>query len=180
MNVANTLVAFSLGLVFNGLALLFTRAFFARQESRVPTEVACINLVLNAVLDLLLYKPLGAAGIALGTSIVTSWNAAALAVLLRRRVGSLHMREVAGETGRIAIATAFCAAAASVVWWPLDSLLGRSFPAQVVSLGAAFIAAGARLPDRRPDAATGGRRGDPRPPAVPALSDPHASAFAAG
>ena len=143
VNVANTLIAFSLGLVFNGLALLFTRAFFARQESRVPTEVACINLVLNAVLDLLLYKPLGAAGIALGTSIVTSWNAVALAVLLRRRVGSLHLREVAGEAGRIAIATAFCAVAAAVVWWPLDSLLGRSIPAQVVSLGAAFVAAGA-------------------------------------
>jgi putative peptidoglycan lipid II flippase len=142
-NVANTLIAFSLGLVFNGLALLFTRAFFARQESRVPTEVACINLVLNAVLDILLYKPFGAAGIALGTSIVTSWNAAALAVLLRRRVGSLHLREVAGETGRIAIATTFCAATAIVVWWPLDSLLGRSIPAQAVSLGMAFFAAGA-------------------------------------
>ena len=74
---------------------------------------------------------------------MTSWNAAALAVLLRRRVGSLHMREVAGETGRIAIATAFCAVAAAVVWWPLDSLLGRSIPAQIVSLGAAFVAAGA-------------------------------------
>jgi putative peptidoglycan lipid II flippase len=142
VNVANTLIAFSVGLVFNGLALLFTRAFFARQESRVPTEVACINLVLNAVLDLLLYKPLGAAGIALGTSIVTSWNAAALAVLLRRRVGNLHLREVAGETGRIAIATVFCALAAVAVWWPLDSLLGRSIAAQIVSLGAAFVAAG--------------------------------------
>ena len=39
-NVAGALVAFSLGLVANGIALLLTRAFFALQEARIPTRVA--------------------------------------------------------------------------------------------------------------------------------------------
>ena len=125
-NVAGALVAFSIGLVANGIALLMTRAFFALQEARIPTQVAAGNLFLNLILDLILYKPFGAGGIALATAVVTTWNATLLAILLSRRVGSLHVREVAGEAARIAVATVYCTAAAFGVWWPLDQLLGRS------------------------------------------------------
>jgi putative peptidoglycan lipid II flippase len=141
--VAATLVAFSLGLVANGLALLLTRAFFALQMPQVPTRVAVGNLFLNAVLDLAFYKPFGAAGIALSTAVVTTWNALVLYVLLRRQVGTLHLAEVAGETARIVVATVYCTAAAFGVWWPLDQILGRSLPAQVVSVGLALSAGGA-------------------------------------
>jgi putative peptidoglycan lipid II flippase len=148
-HVAGVLVAFSLGLTANGLALLLTRAFFALQLPHIPTRVAVANLFLNAVLDLALYKPFGAAGIALSTAVVTTWNASVLMVLLRRRVGLLHLTEVAGETARIVVATVYCTAAAFGVWWPLDQILGRSLPAQIVSVvlalaagGAAYLAAG--------------------------------------
>ena len=145
-HVAETLAAFSLGLVGNGIALLMTRSFFARQEARVPTQVAAGNLFLNLILDLILYKPFGAAGIAFSTAIVTTWNATVLATLLTRRVGSLHVREVAGEAARIAVATVYCTAAAFGVWWPLDQLLGRSIPAQLASVGLGLAAgAGAYL-----------------------------------
>jgi hypothetical protein len=42
---------------------------------------------------------------------------------------------------RIVVASALVAAVSYVVWKPLDAGLGRSFPAQVVSLGAALVAA---------------------------------------
>jgi putative peptidoglycan lipid II flippase len=142
-HVAMTLVAFSLGLIGNGLSLLLTRAFFALQMPQVPTRVAVVNLVLNAVLDLALYKPFGAAGIALSTAVVTTFNATVLFVLLRRQVGSLHLAEVAAETARIVVATVYCTAAAFGVWWPLDQILGRSLPAQIVSVGLALAAGGA-------------------------------------
>jgi putative peptidoglycan lipid II flippase len=143
MHVATTLVAFSLGLVGNGLTLLLTRAFFALQMPQVPTRVAFGNLFLNAVLDLAFYKPFGAAGIALSTAIVTTTNALVLMVLLRRQVGLLHLTEVAGEAARIVVATIYCTAAAFGVWWPLDQILGRSLPAQIVSVGLALFAGGA-------------------------------------
>jgi putative peptidoglycan lipid II flippase len=142
-HVATTLVAFSLGLIGNGVALLLTRAFFALQMPQVPTRVAVGNLFLNALLDLAFYKPFGAAGIALSTAIVTTTNALVLMVLLRRQVGLLHMTEVAGETARIVVATIYCTAAAFGVWWPLDQILGRSLPAQVASVGLALSAGGA-------------------------------------
>jgi len=143
MHVATTLVAFSLGLVGNGVALLLTRAFFALQMPQVPTRVAVGNLFLNALLDLAFYKPFGAAGIALSTAIVTTTNALVLMVLLRREVGRLHLTEVAGEAARIVVATVYCTAAAFGVWWPLDQILGRSLPAQIVSVGLALAAGGA-------------------------------------
>jgi putative peptidoglycan lipid II flippase len=143
--VAATLVTFSLGLVANGLSLLLTRAFFSLQEPRVPTQVAVINLALNLVLDLALLR-FGAAGIALATAVVTTFNAVALAVLLRRRVGLLHGREVARASLLTVIATVYCAAAAVGIWYPLDRLLGHSVPAQIASLGIGLAAgAGAYL-----------------------------------
>jgi hypothetical protein len=40
--------------------------------------------------------------------------------------------------GRVAAASAVVGGLAYLVWEPLDASLGRSFPAQVVSLGAAL------------------------------------------
>src|SRR5204863_3572231 len=137
-----TLAAFSLGLVSNCVALLMPRGFVALQEATTPTKLAARNLFLTLILDLILYKPFGAAGIALATAVVTTWNATVLATLLSRRVGSLHVREVAGEAARIGVATVYCTAAAFGVWWPLDQLLGRSLPAQLASVGLG-LAAGA-------------------------------------
>ena len=119
----------------------------------MPTRVAVGNLFLNAILDLAFYKPFGAAGIALSTAIVTTMNALVLMVLLRRRVGRLHLTEVAGEAARIVVATVYCTAAAFGVWWPLDQILGRSLPAQIVSVGLALAAGGGRVPGGRPDPA---------------------------
>jgi putative peptidoglycan lipid II flippase len=149
-HVAGALGAFSLGLVSNGLALLMTRAFFALREARIPTQVALGNLFLNLILDLILYKPLGASGIALATAVVTTWNAVVLVILLRRRIGLPAPREVGSEVARIGVATAYCTAAAFGVWWPLDQMMGRSLPAQFVSLGLGLLAgAGAYLASGR-------------------------------
>ncbi|HLK43485.1 MAG TPA: murein biosynthesis integral membrane protein MurJ [Thermoleophilia bacterium] len=142
-HVSAVLIAFSLGLVFNGYSLLLTRAFFALKLPMVPTRVAVVNLILNAVLDIALAGPLGAAGIALSTSVVTTWNALVLAYLLRRQVGSLQLRAITGEGVRIGIATAYCAVTAFGLWWGLDRMLGRSIPAQVVSVGVSLAASGA-------------------------------------
>jgi putative peptidoglycan lipid II flippase len=142
VRVSATLVTFSLGLIGNGISLLLTRAFFSLQEPRVPTQVALINLFLNLVLDIALLR-FGAAGIALATAFVTSFNAIALAVLLRRRVGPLHGAEVLRGAALTIVATAYCGVAAFGVWYPLDRMLGRSLAAQLVTLGLGLAAGGA-------------------------------------
>jgi putative peptidoglycan lipid II flippase len=138
--VAGALAAFSAGLVFNGAMLMLNRAFFSLQSNWVPTVIALGNLFLNAVLDFAFYR-LGVWGIPLGTAVCNIAGTWALLVLLRRRLGP-----VGGEMGRtvtrVVAVSAVVAGVSYAIWKPLDSTLGHSFGAQVVSLGVALAAAG--------------------------------------
>jgi putative peptidoglycan lipid II flippase len=135
--VAASLAAFSLGLTFNGAMLMLNRAFFSLQTAWIPTSIALGNLGLNAALDAAFYK-LGIWGIPLSTSFVNIAGTAALLVAFRRRVGSLEERRTAGAVIRIAVASALTAGVCYGIWWPLDHELGRTFGAQLVSLGSAL------------------------------------------
>jgi putative peptidoglycan lipid II flippase len=138
--VAHSLAAFSAGLVFNGAMLMLNRAFFSLQSNWVPTVIALGNLFLNALLDLAFYR-LGVWGIPLGTAVCNLAGTWALLVLLRRRLGKVDGGAIASTTTRVVVASALVAAVAWSIWRPLDDALGRSFPAQVVSLGTALVAA---------------------------------------
>jgi putative peptidoglycan lipid II flippase len=139
--VASALAAFSAGLVFNGAMLMLNRAFFSLQSNWVPTQIALGNLFLNAVLDYVLGKWVGIWGIPLATAICNIAGAWALFVLLRRRIHRVGGAEIASTTIRVVVASAVVAAVAWGVWRPLDSLAGRSFPGQALSLGLALAAA---------------------------------------
>ncbi|HEX7083985.1 MAG TPA: murein biosynthesis integral membrane protein MurJ [Gaiellaceae bacterium] len=165
--VADALAAFSAGLVFNGLMLLLNRAFFSLQANWVPTTVALANLALNALLDLAFYR-FGIWGIPLSTAVVNVGGTFVLLVLLRRRLGRLDGGAIASSVSRVVVASAAVAGVAWIVWHPLDSMLGRSFPGQIASLGAALVAAVAayllacralRVPELRTLAQLRGRLG---------------------
>jgi putative peptidoglycan lipid II flippase len=138
--VAGALAAFSAGLVFNGAMLMLNRAFFSLQSNWIPTVIALGNLFLNAILDFAFYR-VGVWGIPLGTAVCNVAGTWALLMLMRRRLGRLDGGEIAQTVARVALASAAVAAIAWIVWKPLDSALGRSFGAQVVSLGLALAAA---------------------------------------
>src|SRR5262245_54575545 len=138
--VAACLAAFSAGLVFNGAMLMLNRAFFSLRSNWIPTAIALGNLVLNALLDWALYR-VGPWGIPLATAICNVAGTVALLVALRRRIGRLGGSALASTALRVVVASAFVAAVSWVVWRPLDDALGRSFVAQLVSLGLALAAA---------------------------------------
>jgi putative peptidoglycan lipid II flippase len=110
------------------------------QSNWIPTVVALGNLLLNAILDVALYR-VGVWGIPLGTAICNVAGTWALLVLLRRRLGRIDGGEIAQTVARVTVASAAVAIVSWVVWKPLDHALGRSFGAQVVSLGLALAAA---------------------------------------
>jgi putative peptidoglycan lipid II flippase len=139
--VASALAAFSLGLTFNGMMLMLTRAFFSLQAPRVPTLVALGNLGVNVVLYALLY-PVGTWGIPLAISLANIAGAAALLFLLRRRIGRVDFARTARTLVLVTIASAALALVAYGVWWALDDVLGRSLLAQVTSLVTALGAGG--------------------------------------
>jgi putative peptidoglycan lipid II flippase len=137
--VAEALAAFSIGLTFNGMMLMLNRAFFGLQAPWTPTLVALGNLLLNTALYAAFYR-VGTWGIPLAISLANIAGAAALLVLLRRRLGRFDFRETSASLLRIAGASFVLAAVCYAVWRPLDDVLGRSFGAQVLSLGTALAA----------------------------------------
>jgi putative peptidoglycan lipid II flippase len=142
VTVAACLAAFSAGLVFNGWMLMLNRAFFSLQDNWTPTVVALANLFANALLDLAFYR-FGTWGIPLSTSVVNVGGTVALATLLQRRLGSIGGGRMTAALTKIVLASVPVAAVSYFVWKPLDSALGRAFPAQVVSLAAALLVAAA-------------------------------------
>jgi len=97
------------------------------------TAVALANLFLNAVLDVA-FSPVGTWGIPLATSLVNIAGAAALFVLLRRKIGRVDFTEVSRTFIRVFAASALAGAAAFAVWAPIDSASGRSLSGQLASV----------------------------------------------
>ena len=134
---------FAFSLPFGGLNLLLTRTFFAVQRPWIPTRLAAINIVVDILVSIGLYKPLGIAGLIIGT---VAANAVMTALQLRRlRIGfngRLEGAQTTMITVRILLASALLAGVSWVVWRGLDGLLGVSLGAQIVSVGGAATAGG--------------------------------------
>jgi putative peptidoglycan lipid II flippase len=141
--VATALFWFAFSLPFAGVNLLLSRTFFAVQRPWIPTKLAAINLVVDAIVSIALYRPLGIAGLVIGTAaanIVMTWLQ-----IRRLRIGFngyLEGGQTLMITIRILVATVIMAAVAWAIWSGLDHLLGQSFAAQVVAMGVATLAAG--------------------------------------
>jgi putative peptidoglycan lipid II flippase len=130
---------FAFSLPFGGLNLLLTRTFFAVQRPWIPTRLAAINMVVDIIVSIALYKPLGIAGLVIGTAAA---NLVMTALQVHRlRVGfngRLEGAQTTMITVRIVVASILAAGLARLVWLLLDGLLGRSLVAQLVSVGLAI------------------------------------------
>ncbi len=138
--VAYALIAFALGLTFNGTMLMLNRAFFSLQSPWIPTWVALGNLGFQIVLDIAFFR-LGVWGIPLATSLVNVAGTGALILLFRRRIGSIEGRRILDTYGRTLVASIVTGGVAYGVWYVLDEALGRSGWAQIASVGIAVLAA---------------------------------------
>jgi putative peptidoglycan lipid II flippase len=134
---------YAVSLPFGGINLLLTRTFFALKRPWIPTGLAAMNIVVDIVVSVGLYKPLGLAGLVIGTAVA---NIVMTALQLRRLRtgfnGRLEARQTTMITARIAVASAILAGTSWLVWYLLDQALGRSLGAQIVSVGAAATVGG--------------------------------------
>jgi putative peptidoglycan lipid II flippase len=137
---STALVWWSISLPFQGVSLLFSRTFFSLQRPWATTALAGLNLCVNAALAAALYGPFGIAGIVLGTVVGTVSMCVAQGLLLRGDLGGVEGRRTLGVAAQMLAAAALLGAVAYGVWDGLDSALGRSLIAQIVSVGAALVA----------------------------------------
>jgi putative peptidoglycan lipid II flippase len=137
---STAMVWWSISLPFQGVSLLFSRTFFSLQRPWATTALAGLNLCVNAALAAALYGPFGIAGIVLGTVVGTVTMCVAQGLLLRRDLGGVEGRRTLGAAARMLVAGALLGAVAYGVWDGLDSALGRSLIAQILSVGTALVA----------------------------------------
>ena len=134
---------FAFSLPFAGINLLLTRTFFAVRRPWIPTRLAATNMVVDIILSLALYKPLGIAGLVIGTAVA---NLVMAGLQLQRLRQGLNGRLEGGQTlmitVRIAIASAVTAAVAWIVWKGVGDVVGQSLIGQLLSVGLALALAG--------------------------------------
>ncbi len=133
---------FAWSLPFAGLNLLMTRTFFALQLPWIPTKLAALNMTVDIIVSVGLYKPFGIAGLIIGTA---SANVV-MAFLQFRRLrigfnGYLEEDQTLMIAVRILAVSVLTAAIARAVWALLNGALGGSTPGEIVSVGAAVLAA---------------------------------------
>ncbi|KKB76174.1 hypothetical protein VW29_20720 [Devosia limi DSM 17137] len=85
VQVADTLIAFAVGLPAFVLIRVLQPGYFSRKDTKTPTIFAGISVVVNIAASLLLFPSLQHVGIALATSISAWINVACLAFFLSRR-----------------------------------------------------------------------------------------------
>ena len=110
---------------------------------RIPTKLAALNMVVDIIVSVALYKPLGIAGLVIGTA--TANLVMTVLQLHRLRVGfngRLEGAQTLMITVRILVATVIMAAVARGVWALVDAALGRSFVAELFAVGLATLVAG--------------------------------------
>lgn len=139
---AAALQFYALGLLSYSIVRIVSPTFYALGRSRTPVAVAVMTVVVNAVLNVMLVRALGFRGLALGTSIAATFNAATLLVLLHRNVGGLPASRIIGSFLRIAIAAAAMGVAVVLVDGFLSGVLpGQSLARQMLRLGTTIGAA---------------------------------------
>ncbi len=81
---AHALLYYGLGTPAFVLNQLFTRAFFARGDTKTPMRYAIASVAVNIVAGLLLYRLIGFAGIAAATALAAWLNVTLMAATLQR------------------------------------------------------------------------------------------------
>jgi putative peptidoglycan lipid II flippase len=124
------------------LNLLMTRTFFALQRPWIPTKLAAINMTVDIIVSVALYKPLGIAGLVIGTAAANI----VMVYLQARRLrigfnGRLDLPQTVMITARIVIVAIPTGVIARLVWDLVNSLAGASLFGQIISVGVAIAAA---------------------------------------
>lgn len=122
------LLFYLIGVLGFGFRDFMNRTFHSLQDTKTPFKVACLVVVLNIILNIILRHFMGARGLALATSIASYCGLTAMFILLRKRMGHLGFRHIAVEFVKIVLAALGCAAACLAV--------GRVLPEANGTIGA--------------------------------------------
>ena len=101
---SRVLQGYSFGLFSVGLFTFCQRFFYASNDFKTPVRVAFITLVIDVTLSLILKETaLRVVGLSVANSVAFSVGALLLIVVARRRLGGLHLRDIARTLAKIGV-----------------------------------------------------------------------------
>lgn len=84
---SGALACYTWGLLFFAIRDTLTKVFYAYKNTKITTMVSVISIMLNIVLNFVMYHFIGLNGLALATSISAAFSCIALYVLLNKSIG---------------------------------------------------------------------------------------------
>jgi putative peptidoglycan lipid II flippase len=112
------------------------------QDTVTPVKTAFAAVIINIMLIFLLMWPLKLGGIALATSISATFNFVALYIILRKKLGSLHTRDLIDSFVRILLSSLVMGAVLKILSENLkgvEGLLAAIAAGIVTFIAAAYI-----------------------------------------
>jgi putative peptidoglycan lipid II flippase len=126
--VADTLVAFAVGLLPFSIYLFAMRAFYARHDTFTPFWINCIENAVNIALAFPLYAWLGIPGLALAFALAYFVAAALTLLVLRVRLDGIDGARMATTITKVVVA----GTAVAAVSWAVGELVGWSSTAEAI------------------------------------------------
>jgi len=123
--VVRALRLYAPGLMAFAMLKIIVPTFYALKDTKTPVKVGLATLVLNVILNVILMQFMAERGLALSTTICAYINVSLLLLLLRKKMGPLGMKKVAGSIIKIVITTIIMG---WIVWGTL-TITQNHFPA---------------------------------------------------
>lgn len=139
--VADSVAAFSVGLLFFSLYLFALRAFYALPDTRTPFVLNCLENAINVALAIPLYAWLGIPGLALAFSGAYIVGAVVTLVVLRARIGGLGGVRTFESLARATLA----ALPVLLVTWGASELIGWDGAGPAIAASVVGLVAGAAV-----------------------------------
>jgi putative peptidoglycan lipid II flippase len=116
---AHALFYYGIGLWAFSAERIVISTFYALHDTRTPVKMALISIIANAILGILLMKPLGHGGLALSTSLAAILNVWLLTHRLSVKLGRLGWKNLAPSAFKIMA----CSGIMGIAVWSFSSLM---------------------------------------------------------
>lgn len=133
---------YSTGMLWFGARALMVRVFYTLHDTKSPVKNSFIGVAINIVLNIVLSRYLGVGGLALATSISEFISMNLLMTVLRKKIRSLHIKQLLVPLVKILVASLLMGHAAYQAYQFLGEIFNKTLSLLLsIFLGVVFYTA---------------------------------------
>lgn len=135
---AVALSCYSVGIVGFGFREILNRVFYSLQDTKTPMINGIISMIMNIILNIILVRHIGYAGLALATSISSIICTLLLCVSLKKKIGYFGQNHIIITTIKSLIAAIIMGIITKISYKIISGILGVGIIYEVITLGSAI------------------------------------------